>query len=850
MRKPRSRLRKILFRTILVLFLAGFLWFSLEAYLILKDLPNPERLTERIVAESTKIFDRTGTVLLYEIHGEEKRTVIPLNEIPESMRRATLAAEDIHFYEHGGLDWRGILRAMYINLVSGDIQQGGSTITQQLIKKSLLGDERTFRRKIREQILAVWIERKFSKDKILELYLNQIPYGSNAYGLAAAAETYFGKKVGDLSIAESALLAALPKAPSYYSPYGSHKKELTERKNRILERMRDAGFITKDQYETEHRRTITFAPPKQFIRAPHFVLFVKEYLEEKYGTEFVERGGLRVITTLDWNLQQEAERAVKEGAEANEKRVKGSNAALVAIDPKTGDILSMVGSRDYFGDPLPTKCVPGQTCRFDPHVNVTVRGRQPGSAFKPFVYVTAFKKGYTPETVLFDVHTEFNPQCKPDASEEKPAAGGLDCYHPYDYDRQFRGPVSLRKALGQSLNIPAVKVLYLIGVPDAIATAQTLGITTLTDPSRYGLSLVLGGAEVKPLEMTSAFGAFAQDGTLHQKTAILKIENTKNEILEEKEDSASQVFDQEAVRTLNAILSDNDARLPVFAPRTSMYFADRQVAAKTGTTQDFRDAWIVGYTPSIAMGVWVGNSDNTPMVEGLSAIVAAPIWRRVMDFYLKGTPNEPFPAPSPHDPPDKPILRGVYRSGEIVKIDKISKKRATQYTPLELTEEVSFGDARSILADVRRDDPRGAPPSNPFDDTQYEHWQAALTRWMSLNALPISPPPDGFDDVHTPENQPRISFPQWQEEKPTLPEVLFIPFTVSGAFPLRELSLFIDDELQATKTSPILPGSLSFSLPQPLSSGEHMVKITAFDAVGNSSTTTKTLLIGVPPPLP
>ncbi|MDP3710437.1 MAG: transglycosylase domain-containing protein, partial [bacterium] len=548
-----------------------------EAYGLIKNLPRPEKIRERNVVESTKIYDRTGNILLYEIHGEEKRTIVPLGEIPESVKSATLAAEDINFYNHSGIDMQGILRAIFSNLKSGRLAQGGSTITQQLIKSSLLSPEKTFSRKIREQILALLLERKYSKDEILEMYLNQVPYGSNAYGIESAARTYFAKGVKDLNINEAAALAAMTKAPSYYSPYGSNKEELYHRKNKIIDKMAEVGFIDRESAESAKNKSLIFQPIKSSIIAPHFVMFVRSLLNEKFGEDFIEKGGLKVITTLDWKLQEEAEKIIKEGAERNKKTFGASNAALVAINPKNGEILSMVGSRSYWEKSEPDGCSPGLDCLFDPHVNVSTRLRQPGSAFKPFVYATAFEKGYTPETVLFDVQTEFNPKCDPTGNQEYASDMQFGpCYHPRNYDESFRGPVSLRQSIAQSLNLPSVKLLYLAGIQDTIKTAKRMGITSLNEPEKYGLSLVLGGAEVTLLDMTSAFGVFAREGLLSPKTPIIRIENSRGEILEEKKEELIPVLDSETARTINDVLSDNEARQPMFHPRSSLYFADYQ----------------------------------------------------------------------------------------------------------------------------------------------------------------------------------------------------------------------------------------------------------------------------------
>lgn len=831
---PRKKKRKFFGFFILVLFLA-ILAAGVITYNLVINLPNPQIIIDRSVIESTKIFDRTGKVLLYEIHGEEKRTVTPLKEMPEQIKYATLTAEDINFYKHIGLDWRGIIRAFLINLARGNISQGGSTITQQLVKNSILTGERTFTRKIKEALLALTLERKYSKDEILEWYLNQIPYGSNAYGINAAAQTFFAKPLNELTLSEMALLGALPKAPTYYSPYGSRRDELLKRRDWILERMTETGFIKREEAAQAKKEKLNLAPPRASIRAPHFVMYIKEYLIDKYGEDFVEQGGLKVITTLDWKLQEEAEKIVKEGAENNEKLVQAANASLVALNPKNGEILAMVGSKDYWSPSLPKNCHPGLDCRFDPHVNVTTRNRQPGSAFKPFVYATAFKKGYTPETVLFDAPTEFNPGCNPDGTPGPLIKDPKDCYHPQNYDGKFRGPVSLKQALAQSLNVPSVKLLYLADVQDSIKTAQNLGITTLTEPDRYGLSLVLGGAEVSLLEMASAFGAFAQEGILHSKIGILRIENSKGVILEEKKDSFLPVLDTEVARTINNILSDNDARVPIFNPRSSLYFSDREIAAKTGTTQDFRDAWVIGYSPSLAAGVWVGNNNNAPMNQAaLSIMVAGPIWHRFLEFALKNTPPEEFNKPSAQTV-EKSALRGLYRSGQILKIDKISKKLATPDTPPELIEEISLGEIKTILALLKKEDPLSDSPLSPEDDPQFNNWQAGINVWLVSNPLPDVKPPQEMDDLHTFAKKPKISITSIESSA----ENIEIKLKIKSVFPLQEVLIFLDDELLGSRTSPIIGEDFTFSLKnrEKIVPGVHKIKITAYDAVGNREVT-------------
>jgi len=613
----------------------GFLTLTFCSLLVFvfyaKDLPRPEKFTERQLFQSAKIYDRTGKVLLYEIYGEEKRTWVSLDAVPEFLKQAVIASEDANFYHHFGIDFRGVLRSILINLQLKKPVYGGSTIPQQLIRSTFFSAEKTLSRKAREIILALELDRRYSKNQILEWYLNQIPFGQNAYGVEAASQTYFQKSVSEISLTEAATLAALIQAPSYLSPYGEHKDELLSRGNRILDKMVQEGYLAKNASEEAKKTEIIFSQILQPIKAPHFVLWVKDYLETKYGEDFLKENGLKVYTSLDWDLQDWAEKVVKGRGEIN-KGYHAYNAALTAINPKTGEILAMVGSRDWYAtSSYPKGCIPGENCLFDPHPNVALRGRQPGSAFKPFVYVTAFKNGYDDKYVVIDEETNFG-------------IWGGEPYTPRNYDGKFRGPVTLRQALAQSLNVPSVKVLNdLAGLENSIQTAKDFGITTLTQPSSfYGLSIVLGGGEVKLLDMVSAYGVFATGGLSVPPVSVLKIEDFRGNIIEENKKTPKRVLDSEPIKIINSILSDNEARAPIFGLNSPMHFKDYQVAAKTGTTQDYRDGWIIGYTPSIVAGVWAGNNDNSSMSNEPGVVMAGPIWREFMDKALLKFPKETF----------------------------------------------------------------------------------------------------------------------------------------------------------------------------------------------------------------
>ena len=620
---------RLILRILLGLFFCVITVFLMAVFLFIfyvKDFPRPEKFTERPFIESSKILDRTGKIVLYEAYGEERREVVPLDYIPDHLKNAVIAAEDANFYNHFGVDLRGIGRAILVDFKLRRPLQGGSTISQQLIRSAFLTSEKTAERKIREIVLTLELERRYPKDQILEFYLNQIPFGENAYGVEAASQVYFGKSVSKISIAESALLAAKIQAPSRLSPYGEHKEDLLARKDYVLGKMAENNFITEKEAEEAKKQILEFEPPYS-IKAPHFVMYVREYLINHYGEDFLKEKGLRVITTLDWELQEWAEKVVGEGAKANEN-VRAYNASLVAIDPKTGEIIAMVGSKDFWGDSYPKNCIPGENCLFEPQYNVATGslGRQPGSAFKPFVYVTAFQKGFSDQTVVVDEETNFNG------------------YQPQNYDGLFRGPVTLRQALAQSLNVPSVKVLAnFAGIKDSINTAKSFGITTLNEPtSHYGLSLVLGGGEVRLLDMVSAYGVFATGGLRAPPTSILKIEDSSENILEKQTSSLKRVIEPEPVNLINSILSDNEARAPIFGLNSPLYFQNYQVAAKTGTTQNYKDGWIIGYTPSFVAGVWAGNNDNSPMYKEPGVSVAGPIWKRFMERALLGFPQESF----------------------------------------------------------------------------------------------------------------------------------------------------------------------------------------------------------------
>ncbi len=711
LKKHKRNIFLIIGSMFLLLVGAGLIWAA-----SLK-IPDINLLQERKVEQSTKIYDRTGTVLLDDLSQNMTRTIVPLSDVSPLIQKATIAIEDAEFYSHGGIRLTSIIRAILANLIPGGYTQGGSTITQQVVKNSILTTDQTIARKLKEWVLAVKLEQVLSKDKILELYLNESPYGGSTYGIEEASEKYFSKHAKDVDLAEAAYLAALPQAPTYYSPYGNHRDALEERKNLVLSRMLELKVISQNEYDAAHAEKAVFSPQAiSGIRAPHFVFFVREQLEKEYGEDALLSSGWRIITTLDADLESKAEDVVKAGALDNEKKFKASNAAIVAVDPKTGDILTMAGSRDYFDT------------KIDGAFNIALAKRQPGSSFKPFVYAQAFLDGYTPETMLFDLPIQFSTSCAANDLSDKPP-----CYSPGNYDNKFRGPVSIRNALAQSINVPAVEALYLVGISDAMRLAKAMGVSTLEDPNRYGLTLVLGGGEVTLLDMTSAYSVFANEGVRNPYRAVLKIEDRNGQTVKEYQTSPQQVLDQNVALTMSDVLSDNVAREPEFGLDSALFFPGRHVAAKTGTTNNFRDAWILGYTPDIAVGAWAGNNDNTPMEKKIAGFIIAPVWHKFMEYALSKYTDSPFPeAKDTTTLADKPVLRGIWQGGDATAIDATT----LQPVPPDFTGPVKnkiVMSVHSILYWLSKNDPRGPRPANPADDSQFSHWEWAVQKWANAN---------------------------------------------------------------------------------------------------------------------
>ncbi|MEK7184239.1 MAG: penicillin-binding protein [Patescibacteria group bacterium] len=789
----------------LFLVAALFAWYS-------KDLPTPGKIRERQVIESTKIFDRNGG-LLYEVHGDENRTVLADQDIPLISKQASIAAEDRQFYEHFGVDFRGIARALFLDVFTGQ-RAGGSTITQQYVKNALLTNKKSFDRKIKELILSLEIETIFSKDEILTLYLNEIPYGSSIYGIQAASQSFFAKDAKDLKLEEAALLAAIPQRPTYFSPYGTHTDDLKARRDYILRTMVELGSISQADADAALATEIAVIPQSDTIKAPHFVFYVREQLVEKFGEQMVEEGGLRVTTTLDSQLQEQAEQAITAGMEKVRARG-GSNAALVSVHPNSGEIVAMVGSADYFDS------------EHDGNVNVTVAQRQPGSSFKPIVYATAFKDKYNPASTIWDVSTDFGK------------------YRPNNYSGNFRGPVSARFALANSLNIPAVKLLSLVSLDKALETAHAMGITTLNEPERYGLALVLGGGEVKPLDMATAFSVFANGGTYRPPISILKVETSSGTILDEHKAGTDEkdVLDPAIAYQITDILSDNNARSAVFGPRSSLYFPKHRVAAKTGTTQEFHDAWTVGYTPDISTAVWVGNNDNTGMKNADGSVVAAPIFHTFMQSALDSMENHEFVKPDslktvtvdklsnklPTDSsPDK--ITDLFAPWQIpktvddvhvkVKINKSNGKLATELTPESLVEEKTY----TVVHSER--------PDNPA-------WENPVLDWARGNGIEVGTPPTENDDMYTDATIPTVKITD-PDDGETVSGLFTAKATASAHFGVQSVSLTIDGIASGSDTSDPYTFPVQTST---IGTGDHSMVATVQDL--NGATTSHTIRIHV-----
>ena len=817
--KRIAKFAKYGFIGVIVLFVVGFLALPLFAF----DLPSPDKIIRRD-GFSTKILDRSGEVL-YDIYADQKRTPTTIDQIPDYLKEATIAIEDKNFYQHKGFDPLGMLRGVS-RLFTRGFAQGGSTLTQQLVKNVLLTSDRTIFRKVREFILATQIERIYSKDQILQMYLNEAPYGGTAWGVETAAETYFGKKVGDLTLLESAILAGFPQSPSLYSPYSSRPKAYIDRTTNVLRRMREDGYITEDQEKEalDELPNVIFQEKGADFKAPHFVQYVQKILEDRYGERVVEQGGLKVTTTLDLGLQDKVQDIVSSEID-KVKNQKISNGASMAIDPETGEILAMVGSRG-FSDP-----------DIDGQVNVALSQRQPGSSFKPFTYVTGLKKGFTASTLLMDVSTEF------------PGGAGQPPYQPVNYDGKFRGPEQVRYTLANSMNIPAVKMLAKVGIKDTLQTATDLGITSLPPTqetlNRVGLSLTLGGGEVRMIDMVSAYSAFVNGGFKVDPVAILKVEDSSGKVLEENNpQKGRRVLDPGEAFIISNILSDNNARSIAFGTNSSLNIPGWQVMAKTGTTNDNRDNWTFGGNQHVIVGTWVGNNDNSPMGRLVSGVTgAAPIWRRVVLAALEGKPRVLFEVP------DDVIQEEV---------DSVSGYKAHSGFPSRLeyfikgTEPQGEDPVHTYLKVCKNDGKLAAPSdiaSGNYEEKEYfvfkeedpvstdgqNRWQKGILDWLNTQADPRYHPPTEYCGATSPV---LVEFAE-PGDNSQHGSNFHIKVRAESTADIDRVELFIDGVSKQTFDS----GGPYYEYDANLSDGVHTLRAKARDKDGHEAE--RTIKIGV-----
>jgi membrane peptidoglycan carboxypeptidase len=808
----------------LVLLFLMFLYFA-------KDLPSPSKINSITGNQTTRFYANDeltnpghGT-LLYEVHGDENRTVIDFNQMPTNIKNATVAIEDKSFYQHGAFSVLGILRAAFSDLFHPSAGlQGGSTITQQYVKLALLSSDRSFTRKAKELILSIEIELRYSKADILKLYLNEIPYGNQAYGIQAAAKTYFKKDAKDLTLPESALLAAIPNLPTYYNPYGNNTGALIERQHLILDDMVAQKYITKQQADDAKKVDVLAEMPSvpatfANVTAPYFVKYVEAQLDDQYSPQVVDNGGLKVITTLDPAIEKDAEDAVSKNM-ATVRRLGGSNAALVAQDPKTGYVKAWVGGSDFSTS----------------QVDVANAQRQPGSSFKPYVYATLFsqKTGttYGPGTTLYDVPTDFG--------------GG---YQPKNYCQCNYGAISVRNAIGNSINIPAVKALYLAGVAQSIQTAHNMGITTLNnDPGSYGLSLVLGTGEVKLADMINGYSGFATGGNHVNQITVLKVTDSKGNVLEDntKAQTPKRVLDPQVAYELNSIMSDASARTLTFGVNYApLIIPGKTTAVKTGTTENYRDAWTIGYTQSLVSGVWAGNNDGHSM-SGISGAVAAPIWHDFMVAATKNEPNQPFVAPAGIKTVTLDAITGrvvtdqtkqtrsdIFASwyqpipataAASAQVDKVSGKLATPCTP-PLAVETVYSSA--ISAEI------------PSSDPAYVRWNTpvqALAQKLGYQAGAALPTDN--DDKHScSDTKPTVSLTVTDNHNGTAH--VSATATDGSPFTLNQITITMDGQTISTEA---LSGSGSVApFDQTASAGSHQFVATVTDSGYYQNTDTVTV---------
>jgi len=714
-----STLLKYLFLAFLVcivVLIGMFIWYS-------RDLPTPGKLVTSKYKDATRIYDRNN-VLLYSVYQDENRTYVGLPVIPKQLQEATIATEDKTFYTDTGFSAIGMLRALK-NMALGGSLQSGSTITQQLVKNVLLTNQQTLARKIKEIILSIQVDQKYSKDQILEMYLNNIPYGGTAIGVEAGAELYFNKNVQDLDLAQSAFLAGLPQSPTLYSPFSGTKYYLN-RTQEVLHAMVTNNYISQSDATKAYNEISAyhFSQNNTHIKAPYFVMYVRQQLVDKFGEQMVSSGGLQVTTSLDYTIQQKAEDIVKTEI-AGLKDYDVGNGAAIVTDPKTGEILAFVGGKDYFGDSTPSGCTPGKNCTFEPDVDAALSARQPGSSLKPVIYSVAFEHGYTPATAVMDVQTNFK------------ATGSDPDYIPVNYSGKFNGLIQLRFALGNSLNIPAVKTLARVGIQPVMQQAYNMGISnwqpTPENLASVGLSLVLGGRETTLLDETTAYGVFANEGIRQDPVSILKVTDGGGNVLYQNQPTQGpRVLPADVSYLIYSILSDNNARTMDFGPNSWLVVPGHTVAVKTGTTDNKRDNWTIGYTPNYVVGVWVGNDDNEVMNQAISSgeTGASPIWEKIMAAILKGKPDQEEQKPSDITAEQiDAFAGGLPQGGQPIRSEFfINGTQPTSVSPIYQSK-----DGKNYLV-LREDDPVSTDGQN--------RWQQGIDAWIAQN--------HGSDDMYHP----------------------------------------------------------------------------------------------------
>ncbi|MBI3379220.1 transglycosylase domain-containing protein [Candidatus Gottesmanbacteria bacterium] len=802
-----------------------FIWYS-------RDLPYPDKVKQH-QGFSTVILDRNEKPV-YDIFTDKNRIPISFSDIPEAVKKATISIEDKDFYKHQGFDPRGLLRALF-SIITFRGLQGGSTLTQQLVKNVLLTSERTLPRKIKEFILAVQIERKYSKDEILQMYLNEAPYGGTMWGIEAAAEGYFGKHAKDLTPTESIILAGLPQRPSYYSPFSVNANAYKTRAEEVLARLTADGYISqKEELSIKNDLgNVKFASSGGQFIAPHFVLYVKKLLTDMFGDKQVENGGLRVITTLDSDLQRLSEKVMKEELDKI-KDLKVSNGGAFAINPQSGEILAYVGSREY--DSTDTD--------FQGKYDVVSQAyRQPGSALKPITYAVAFSKGYTPASVLMDVETHF------------PGGAGKPDYIPKNYDNKFRGPIQIRYALGNSINVAAVKTTALVGIKDILKNAYDMGLSSLspTDSNveKFGLSITLGGAEVRLMDLVSAYGVLATGGIKNDLVSILKVTDSNGKTLYDKKSQVGRrVLGEDVTFLVSHILSDNDARKDVFGPNSYLVIPGKTVSVKTGTTDDKRDNWTVGYTPSIVIGVWVGNNDNSVMNPKLAsgATGAAPIWNRVMREALKNKGNEELKAPSdvisltidafggglPHE--GKPTRNEYFIKGtEPTTISPIYQKiklSKNDHNKLANPVEIATGnyDEQEFIKFIE---------SDPTSRDSKNQWQEGIDVWVSKQGESIYHPPSDISSNN--QNDVVVRIKQPSDKSKIDSNDIEILADAKALKDIKKMEIYVDDSLKKTDSVSLFDTTLH------VDDGIHKIKVRAYDSDNHSGESQITIGVKVSP---